>query len=92
MIGQASGDKVLKLGSSYNYSSAAWNNAWVWGDGRDLALKSDSDVVIYAGGTAAANIAMSVDSTGVIGIGRASNADRHMFIEKDFSHIQLELF
>ena len=84
LIGQASGDKVLKLGSSYNYSSADWNNAWVWGDGRDLALKSDSDVVIYAGGTAAANIAMSVDSTGVIGIGRASNADRHMFIEKDF--------
>ena len=87
IIGQ-SASASLKLGSAYGSGQGAdWANTWVFADGKDLALKSDSDVVIYAGGTAAANIAMSVDSTGVIGIGRASNADRHMFIEKDFGEV-----
>ena len=63
--------RELRIGASHNYSSAQWNNAWIYAVSRDLKLATDSgyDIDFYAGGTNTSDIKMSILSGGNVGIG-----------------------
>ena len=69
-IGQGD-SRELRIGSSYNYSSAEWNQNWIYSVDRNLALKTDNGYAIrfYTDGTGDANERMRVASGGNVGIG-----------------------
>lgn len=63
--------RELRLGSSYNYSSAEWNQSWIYAVDRNLALKTDAGYVIkfYTNGTADANEKVRISVSGSLLIG-----------------------
>ena len=68
IIARNAGDSNdIRIGSSANYVSSEWQGGWVFAT-NDLLLKSNSNVEVFAGGTADSNIVGTFTSTG-LGIG-----------------------
>ena len=65
IIESGTSGRELRLGASHNFSSAQWNNAWVYAVARDLKLATDSgyDIDFYAGGTDTSDIKMTIGSS-----------------------------
>ena len=57
--------REIRIGSSHNYNSAEWNNAWIFAANRDLALKSSDNVKVYAQGTAESDLITTTNQYGL---------------------------
>ena len=56
------GTNDIRIGSSANYVSSEWQGGWVFAT-NDLLLKSNSNVEVFAGGTADSNIVSTFSSS-----------------------------
>ena len=75
-IVMGTGNVGLRLGSSYNYSNADWNNAWVYAVARDLKLASSNGKMdFYVNGSTASDIALTIATNKKVGINTTSPSD-----------------